>query len=29
MIKKTAFLTAKIEVDKPGLRRTYLYMVPD
>ena len=29
MIKKTAFLTTKIEVNKPDLRRIYLHMVPD
>ena len=27
--KKTAFLTTKIEVNKPDLRRIYLHMVPD
>ena len=27
MIKKTAFLTTKIEVNKPDLRRIYLHMV--
>ena len=29
MIKKTAFLTTKIKVNKPDLRRIYLHMVPD
>ena len=29
MIKKTAFVTTKIEVNKPDLRRISLHMVPD